>query len=358
MRGWVLIPVGLIGLLLIGLPVAAFTETGVEHDLKKALGMDLGECKPMTNLASQWSEGPELEFKRDEPRIGVIDGKAYLVGGVTEVVHSPGERLLLTPSDHLTRFDPRTETYTELAPIPHPLNHVGVVVYRGDLYVLGGYGQRVDAHTTKHFYRYDPDTDRWSRMPDLPDPRSAMAVGVIGHTLIMAGGARDRVPTSDTFAFDFRTRRWSRLPNMHSRREHVGDAVADGKLYVLGGRAPESLAVDTAERFDLATDSWETLPPMPVPAGGLAAVAVGDRVIAIGGGNDEAATVTGAVQEFDPKSDEWSLLPSLRTPRHGHGATVLGDKIWVFGGSDCAYFADTDLVEWLRLPSSIRGPAN
>jgi N-acetylneuraminic acid mutarotase len=352
-KGWIWLPIGLIALVMIGLPVAALTETGLEKDVKKTLGFDLDECQPMTNLASQWQEGPPLAFKRDEPRIGVIGGDAFLAGGVTEVIHSPGERLLLTPSDHLTKFDPRTETYTEMAPLPQPRNHVGAVVYRGDLYVLGGYGQRVDTHTTKHFYRYDPDEDRWSRMPDLPEPRSAMAVGVIGHTLIMAGGARDRVPTADAFAFDFDTRRWSRLPSMHSRREHVGDAVADGKLYVLGGRAPESLAVDTAERYDPKTRTWETLPRMPVPAGGLAAVAVGDRVIAIGGGNDEAATVTGAVQEFNPATGDWSLLSGLRTPRHGQGAAVLGDKIWVFGGSDCAYFHATDRVEWLRLPAAL-----
>ena len=132
----------------------------------------------------------------------------------------------------------------------------------------------------------------------------------------MAGGARDRVPSADTFAFDFDTNRWSRLASMHSRREHVGEAVADGKLYVLGGRAPKSLAVDTAERFDPATGTWESLPPMPVPSGGLAAVEIDGRVVALGGGNDGNGTVTGAVQEFDPASGEWSLLPGLRTPRH------------------------------------------
>jgi N-acetylneuraminic acid mutarotase len=355
MRGWALIPLGLIALLVIGLPVAALTETGLERDVKKALGFDLSECEPMTNLASPWREGPALIAKRDEPRIGVIDGKAYLVGGVTEAIHDVGERLLLTASNQLTRFDPKTETYTELAPLPRPLNHVGVVVYRGDLYVVGGYGRRVIAHTGKELYRYDPRTNRWSRLADLPEPRAAMAVGVIGHTLVVAGGARDRVPSAEAFAYDFRTRRWSRLPSMHSRREHVGDAVEDGKLYVLGGRAPESLAVDTAERFDLATGTWEKLPPMPVPAGGLAAISSGGKVVAIGGGNDARATVTGAVQEFDPEAERWSPLPSLRIPRHGQGATVLGDKIWVFGGSVCAYFNATDMVEWLRLPRSLTG---
>jgi len=349
---WVLAPIALIAFALVALPVSALTDTGIERDLREALGMDLGECEPITNLASPWTEGRALTANRDEPRIGVIDGKAYLVGGVTEVTHSPGERLLLTPSDQLTRFDPVSETYEELAPLPERLNHVGVVVYRGDLYALGGYGERVDADTSDRFHRYDPDADRWTRMPDMPEPRAAMAVGVVGDTLVVAGGARNRVPAAEAFAYDFESRRWSRLPDMGSRREHVGDAVLGDKLYVLGGRAPDSLAVDTAERFDLGSRRWEALAPMPVPAGGLAAVADGDRVIALGGGDDGVGTVTGAVQEFDQSSGKWSLLPALRTPRHGQGATVLGKKIWVFGGSACAYFNATDRVEWLPLDAA------
>jgi len=352
MRGWLLIPIGLVVALLIALPAAALTETGVEKDVKEALGLDSEECTPETNLASLWSEGPTLAFKRDEPRIGVIDGKAYLVGGATALTHSPGDRLLVTPSDHLTRFDPRTGEYTELAPLPQPLNHMGVTTYRGDLYALGGYGERVDTNTSKRFYRYDPGTDRWSRMPDLPRPRAAMAIGVIGHMLIVAGGARDRVPLFETYGFDFRSKRWSRLPDMHSRREHVGDAVLGGKLYVLGGRGPDSLALDTAERYDPAKRRWEVLPRMPVPVGGVAGVSADGKAIAIGGGDDGSGTVSGAVQAFDPASDKWSLLPAMRTPRHGHGAALVGDKIWVFGGSDCAYFNATDLTEWLRLPGN------
>jgi hypothetical protein len=90
---------------------------------------------------------------------------------------------------------------------------------------------------------------------------------------------------------------------------------------------------------------------MPVPVGGLAAVAADGKAIAIGGGNDEAGTVSGAVQAFDPADDRWSLLSGLRTARHGHGAAVTGGGIWVFGGSDCAYLAATDEMEWMRAPS-------
>jgi len=352
MRGWQPIPIALVAAILVALPVAALTETGVEKDVKQALGFDSDRCQPPANLASLWDDGPALSSKRDEPRVAVIDGDAYLVGGTLEVVHSPGERLLLTPSDQLTRFDPRTGAYTELAPLPEALNHMGVVAYRGEIYALGGYGERVDAHTGKKFFRYDPATNRWSRLPDMPEPRAAMAVGVVGGELIVAGGARDRIPLATTSAYDFEGGRWSRLPDMGSRREHVGDAVIGGKLYVLGGRAPQSLAVDTAERYDPAAERWEALPAMPVPVGGVAAVAARGDVIAIGGGDDGRGTVSGAVQEFDPTADEWSLLSGLRTARHGHGAASLGNRIWAFGGSDCAYYHGTDSVESLRLPEA------
>jgi hypothetical protein len=353
MRRWYLIPLGIVLLVLIALPVAAFTNTGLERDLREKLGIETGECEPMTDLASDWTTAASLPYKLDEPRGVAIDGRVYLVGGITGLEHGPHERLLLEPSDELTRFDPRTQNFTPLTPMPQKLNHIGVVAYDHDLYVLGGYGHTLDTGTRDTFYRYDPPTDRWSRMPEMPEPRAAMAVGVAGDQLIVAGGARDNVPRSEAFAFDFKTRRWSRLPDMMSRREHVGAAVVGDRIYVLGGRAPASLAVDTAESYDVSERRWRRLPPMLTGSGGLGVVTDADgEVIAVGGGNDGAGTVTGAVQEWDPRSEDWSYLPPMRTPRHGHATAAVGDRIWVFGGSPCAYFNATDSVEELELGHS------
>jgi len=349
MRGWLLLPIALVVAVLVALPAIALTESGLEKDLKEAAGFDLGECEPATNLASPWKEGPSLTFDRDEPRAATIGGKVYLAGGATGIEPVENGHPMVIASDRLTRFDPRTGLYEELAPLPKALNHIGLAAYRGDLYVLSGYGRRLDANTSKRFYRYDPQTDRWSRMPDMPAPRAAAAVGVIGDRLLVAGGAVNSVAQDDAFAFDFGTRRWSRLPEMPSRREHVGGAVAGGKLYVLGGRTPDSFATAVAERYDPRTQRWERLAPLPVPSGGLEAVAWNGRPIAVGGGDDEAGTVTGAVQELDPASGKWTRLPDLRTPRHGHGVALVGDELWVFGGSDCAYFNATDEVESLNL---------
>lgn len=349
MRRRLWFPIALVALVLIALPVAALTESGPEHEVKELLGVDLDECVPMTDLASPWEARADLPFDLDEPRGVGLGDDVYLVGGINGLQREDDGSLLLDPTNELTRFDPDDESFDRLRPMPRRLNHIGVVAYRGDLYVLGGYGRSLDTHTSDAFYRYDPTRNRWSRMPDMPEPKAAMAAGVVGHQLIVAGGARDNVPVASTYAFDFESGRWSRLPDMGTRREHVGAAVLDGGLYVLGGRTPQSLAVDTAERYDAAEGRWESLPPMPVAVGGLGAAAAGGRVFAVGGGNDAAGTVTGAVQEWDPAARSWSLLAGMRTPRHGEEVAATRDTIWAIGGSPCAYYNATDVVESLRL---------
>lgn len=349
MRTW-LIPAALVAVVLVGLPVLALTDSRVEQDVRRSLGLNTGECEPATDDSSPWQSGPNLPFDLDEPRATALDGDIYLVGGIVGLEERPDGKLLLEPSDRVMRFDPQSGRYAELAPLPRPLNHIGLVGYDHDLYVLGGYGRTLHTGTGRAFYRYDPDRDRWSRMPDMPVPRAAMAADVVGDELIVAAGALNERPSAATFAFDFKRRRWSRLPDMPNRREHVAAAALDGSLYVVGGRTTESFAVSDAARYDVAQRRWRRLPPLPVPAGGMAMVAGEGSVLVIGGGDDGAGTVTGAVQAWDPAAHRWRLLAGMRTPRHGHAAAVADGKIWVFGGSPCAYFNATDSVEWLPLP--------
>jgi hypothetical protein len=355
MRSWLWIPIGLVAALIVALPVAALTETGVEHELREAFGFEAGDCEPMTNLASPWETREGLPFRLDEPRGASIGGKVYTVGGITGLEELDDGSLLLDPSDEAMRFDPDSEEFETLAPLPRKLNHIGVVAYSGDLYVLGGYGRTLDTGTSKAFFRYEPAHDRWTRMPDMPEPKAAMAVGVVGDKLIVAAGARDNVPVATAFAYDFDSRRWSRLPAMPDRREHVGSAALDGRLYVLGGRTDETFASRQADAYDVAERRWEALPPMPVGSGGLGAAALDGRVFAVGGGNDAAGTVTGAVQEWNPANRKWSLLAGMRTPRHGHEVATTDDTIWAIGGSPCAYFDATEHVESLHLENRAGG---
>ena len=346
------LPLGLIAATLVAILVLGFTETGIERSVKSSLGYEGGGCRPQTNAASPWEPGPPLMRPRDEPRVTAVDGQIYLFGGAVAIKPLEGGGAAVEEIASTTRFDPRTRRYRALAPMPEPGNHIGLAVHEGSVYVLGGFAAAIDEPAKRRFSRYVVAEDRWEELPPLPIGVGAMAVGVIEDRIILAGGWTGQRELSRVDAYDLETGSWSRLADMPTARQHVGAAVLDGKLYVLGGRDGRSDAIDVAERYDPRTDRWETLPPLPKAAGGLESVTIGGTVVTIGGGDDRGGTVTGAVQRFDPRSARWDRLPDLRTPRHGHGATYAAGRMWVFGGSPCAYYAASDLVE--SLPAPIR----
>ena len=83
-------------------------------------------------------------------------------------------------------------------------------------------------------------------------------------------GERTRRATSSSHARDLRRPE----PDLERRRgdadgrNHVVPAVVDDRMYVLGGRPP--LNLDVVERYNPATNGWETVAPMPVAGCGWA----------------------------------------------------------------------------------------
>ena len=127
MRGWLAVPI-----VLRRRAAGRAARRGADRDGDREGRQGSGSAstpKPAsrpTNLASPWLEGPPLAEPRDEPR-AVGDRRQTSTWSAAP----PGSRksrtdaYLLDPSDELTRFDPRSERYEELAPLPRPLNHVG-----------------------------------------------------------------------------------------------------------------------------------------------------------------------------------------------------------------------------------------
>ena len=341
-----------LGLVLV--PVVAVTDSSPERYLKERLGLVDEGCQPRTVESPGWRAEESLPEARDELRAVTIGGDAYIAGGTVKLldygerskVPGVGERVEAQSIANLTRFDPERGTYEELRRMPRALNHIGMVAYRGAIYVVGGHGNVLGgADARRSFFRYSPQTRRWSRMPPMPTARGAVAVGVVGDHLYVAGGMLRGEPLRTLEAFDFRGGRWERLPDMPTGREHVAGAAAGGRFYVIGGRNEETDALSEVTRYDPRRRRWESVVDLPIRSGGLEALAIGDRVLAMGGGNDRGGTVTGALQLFDTGNGRWSPLPEMRTRRHGFGAALIGERVYTFGGSACALFAKTDIVE-------------
>lgn len=128
-------------------------------------------------LDDTWKELKGSTVVHVTPASGVIANKLYIAGG--------GDGLGGT-TDVLEAYDPATNAWTVLAPMPEPRNGAAGAVIDGLFYVFGG---ETESGVTNAVSVYDPETNAWSRSAPLPTPRTTMACGAIGNTAFLAGGS-------------------------------------------------------------------------------------------------------------------------------------------------------------------------
>jgi N-acetylneuraminic acid mutarotase len=123
-------------------------------------------------------------------------------------------------------------------------------------------------------------------------------------------------------------------------RNHAFAAAVNGKIYVIGGRTGTAYIMtatntNVVEEYDPAADRWGApLQRMPTARSGGGWGTDGRRIYCAGG---EVTTtqLTGAfraVEAFDPATNTWTTLPSMPMPRHGVAGAVLGDEFHLVSG--------------------------
>ncbi|MGH0125193.1 UNVERIFIED_CONTAM: hypothetical protein FKN15_029532 [Acipenser sinensis] len=128
------------------------------------------ECyDPHTN---KWSMCSPMSKRRGGVGVAACDGFLYAVGGHDAPASSHCSRL----SDCVERYDPKTDTWTTVAPLNLPRDAVGVCLLGDKLYAVGGYDGQTYLNTMES---YDPETNEWTKMSSLNIGRAGTCVIVI-----------------------------------------------------------------------------------------------------------------------------------------------------------------------------------
>jgi N-acetylneuraminic acid mutarotase len=210
--------------------------------------------------ADSWKSLAPLPGKHGAAVAVEVDGKIYVIGGATTVEGSKdpfftffGPARVLTTNDV---YDPATNTWESRRPMAVPRNHAFAGAVNGKIYVIGGrtgHGFILSATNTDVVEEYSPASDVWSAPKErMPTPRSGGAWGTDGRRIYVAGG---EVTTT----------------------ELVG-------------------AFRAVEAYEPATNSWTTLPSMPMPRHGVAGAVIGHRFHLVSG----MITSAGAMAFLDP----------------------------------------------------------
>jgi len=287
-------------------------------------------------LAAAWISLAPVLIPRQEVAVTAANGRLYLIGGLA------GTAVL----DSVEEYDPATNQWRLVAPLPRPLHHTAAASIGNSVYVVGGYGT-IDFDPVRTAYRYDIPDDRWTRIADLPTARGALAAVAIDGRIYAVGGFPGG---HDLTVYTPATNSWRALPDMPTRREHLAAAAARGTLFVAGGRFTGK--TNAFECYEPEFDRWTILPPMPTARGGIAAATLNDRIYVFGG-EGNPATPTGVFEQtesFDLDTFTWRTEPPMPHPRHGIGAATIGNFIHIPAGSAVEGFGTSAVHDALTEP--------
>ncbi|MDQ3459175.1 MAG: GDSL-type esterase/lipase family protein [Deinococcota bacterium] len=129
-----------------------------------------------------WTAAAPLPNPRSHMGATVLNGKIYAVGGQ----HSYEEKASMQRSVHV--YDPTSDLWTELAPLPAPLSHTSASTFVLDGRIVVAGGERSHDKPVAEVLAYDPAKDEWRALSPLPAERRAGVAGVVGGKVVYSGG--------------------------------------------------------------------------------------------------------------------------------------------------------------------------
>jgi len=269
-----------------------------------------------SGASGSWTAKAPLPVARNEVAAVALNDRIYVLGGAY-----PRQKYDVADNGE---YDPAADRWRARAPLPHGLNHVGAAALNGKIYVVGGFTGSNHKSVNDGAFEYDPATDTWRALPPLPSPRGSVAVAALAGKLHALGGRKNEndVVTAHEI-YDPATGKWSAAAPLPRGRDHMAAVVLEGKIHLVGGRfgANEDMT-GLHDIYDPATNAWTAAPPVPTPRGGGAGTLFQGMIVFLGGEDDNRTYDEN--EGFELKSNRWVRLAPMPTGRHGFGAAALG----------------------------------
>jgi N-acetylneuraminic acid mutarotase len=200
----------------------------------------------------------------------------------------------------------------------------------------------------------------WKRGAPLPLARGEVAAAVAeGRIYVIGGFTSGRANSTSAQAFNPGTNTWSREADLPLPVDHTMAAGYRGRVYVAGGYGPGRARLTTL--FAFTGDGWTRLAPMPEQRAAGGAAIVNGKLYVVGGTTSSTiggpSTLAKRMLVYDIARDSWSSRRGP-TPREHLGVTSLGGKIYAVAGRTAGFDTNMRVMEvfnprtgrWSQLP--------
>lgn len=250
------------------------------------------------NLCS-WSTKKPMPTSRGDFALAAYQDKIYCIGGRTNS----------GPVGANEVYDPATNSWESKTAMPTPRHGFDANVVKGKIYLISGLVPNhlfPDVEGTFELTTvnevYDPSTDTWTTKTPIPNAASYYASAVVNDKIFI-------ISENLTQIYDPATDSWSYGASPPFSVDMAGCATVAGvtpqRIYVIGGRL-STLEVAYNQVYSPENDSWNIGSPMLTARYGLAVAVANGKVYAMGGfkGMDVSVIKKDTNEQYDPLKDE------------------------------------------------------
>jgi len=293
---------------------------------------------PPTSSFTQinWTARKDSPIARAESLTAKYNDRLYVFGGFSGA---------LGPVADSHYYDPATNNWTPIAPLPQPITHAGVAQDAENVYFVGAYVGTGKGYNqvfgSDKVWKYNFASNTYTEITRLPRPLAGGGSAIVNGKLHYFGGYNvNRTDTDVHLVLDLNNPSggWQNAAPMLLSRNHQGAVVLNGKIYSVAGQTgtDEGLVTRTnVEMYDPATNQWTSVAPIPKAVSHIASATfvMDGRIIVMGGESAHNVSVR-ECWAYNPATNQWVQLSSLPANRFSGVANTIGGKIiFTTGGS-------------------------
>ncbi len=179
----------------------------------------------------RWLRRKDMPTPRGALGIAALDGLIYAVGGASPI----GWKAKHAYSE-LEVYNPRTDEWRSLAPMPTAREHLAGASAGGLFFALGGY-QKDMHHCLNQNEAYDPAADKWERRAPLPRAFCGISAVAIKDRIFVFGGECGWAISGECYEYRVFEDKWHRRRDMDQPLYAPAVAAVNGRIHVMGGNS-------------------------------------------------------------------------------------------------------------------------
>ncbi|XP_075453620.1 kelch-like protein 32 isoform X3 [Ascaphus truei] len=280
---------------------------------------------------------PIWQTIRTKPRFQ--SNTLYIVGGKKREICKVRELRYFNPVDQDNVHIAGIANWSELAPMPVGRSHHCVAIMGNFLFAAGGEVEHATGRTcaVRTVCRYDPRSNTWIEIAPMKNCREHFVLGAVDNCLYAVGGRnelRQVLPSVERFCPE--KNKWTFVQSFDRSLSCHAGCVADDLLWISGGVTNTAQYQNRLMVYDPSQNKWISRSPM-LQRRVYHAMAAVQRKLYVLGGNDldynNDRILVRHIDSYNIDTDQWTRCNfNLLTGQNESGVAVHNGRIYLVGG--------------------------